>query len=96
LSNSHWGWLIRPTFWITCLWSNKAYITLSFFEVTSSEKKNSQNNLPALAYLKKVLHFMFFLAICLKKGRSNVIYPVRVRVKAKAIFCLDFLLKFAA
>jgi hypothetical protein len=30
---------------------------------------------------QKFLHFMFFLAICLKKDRSKETFPVRVRVK---------------
>jgi hypothetical protein len=37
------------------------------FKGTSSEKKNSQNNLPALAYLYKKITLMFFIAICLQK-----------------------------
>ncbi len=44
MASSHWGWPIRPTFWITCLCPYKAYIN-DVFKGTSSEKKNSQDNL---------------------------------------------------
>jgi hypothetical protein len=66
MASSHWGWPIRSTFWITCLWPNKAHKN-DVFKGTSSEKKNSQDNLPALAYFYKFLPFLFFLAICLQK-----------------------------
>jgi hypothetical protein len=86
LSNSHWGWPIRPTFWISCLWPYKAYITVNdVFKGTSSEKKNSQDNLLALAYfLKFFTLYVFRSNLPLKKGRSNVTYPVRVRVNVRA------------
>ncbi len=76
LSSSHWGWPIRPNFWISCLWPYKAYITVNdVFKGTSSEKKNSQDNLLALAYFLKFLHFMFFVAFTFKKGKVECDLP---------------------
>jgi hypothetical protein len=84
LSSSHWGWPIRPTFWISCLWPYKAYITVNdVFKGTSSKKKNSQDNLLALTYFLN-FYTVFRSNLPLKKGRSNVTYPVRDRVNVRA------------
>ncbi len=42
-------------------------------------RKNSKDNLLALAYFKK-LHFKLLISFCLKMGRSKATYPVRVGV----------------
>ncbi len=55
---------------------------MMFFKGTPSEKKNSQDDLPALAYFSKIFTLHVFLNnLPSKKGRSNVTNPVRVRVK---------------
>ena len=54
---------------------------MMFFKGTHSDKKNSQDNSAPLAYFSKFCTLNAFLSnLPSKKGRSNVTYPVRVRV----------------
>jgi hypothetical protein len=49
------------------------------FKGTPSEKKISQDDLPALAYFSKIFTLHVFLSnLPSKKGRSNVTYPVEL------------------
>ncbi len=51
------------------------------FKGAPSEKKNSQDDLPALAYFSKIFKLHIFISnLPSKKGRSNVTYPMRVSV----------------
>jgi hypothetical protein len=44
--------------------------------------KNSQDDLPVLAYFSKIFTLHVFVSnLSSKKGRSNVTYPMGVRVK---------------
>jgi hypothetical protein len=68
------------------------------FTGTRTEKKNSQDNSPALSYLfKKFTPNVFLSNLPSKEGRSNATYPVRVRVnrgqgdKSSYIFWIPFL-----
>jgi hypothetical protein len=45
-----------------------------------SEKKNQQDNLPALGYFFLNFNIMFFSNFPSKKSRSNVTYPLKGRV----------------
>jgi hypothetical protein len=79
------GWPIRPSFRL----HGFGQINLTendVFKGTSSEKKTSQDYLPALAYFLKIFTLHVFLSnLPSKKSRSNVICPVRVRVTKKII-----------
>ncbi len=58
------------------------------FKGTPSEKKNSQDNLPALTCFSKIFTLHVFLSnLPSKKGRSNVTYPVRVRDNILLMYC---------
>jgi hypothetical protein len=52
-----------------------------FFKGTSSEKKNSQDNLPTFAYTIFFTLHVFCSNLPSKKAMSYVTYPVRERVK---------------
>jgi hypothetical protein len=51
MTNSHWGWPIRPTFWTTFLLPKKTEI--DFFKGTPSEKKYSQDNFQGIHNFSK-------------------------------------------
>jgi hypothetical protein len=55
---------------------------MMFFKGTPSEKKYSQDNFRGIGNFSKIFSLHIFLSnLPSKKGRSNVTYPVRVRVK---------------
>jgi hypothetical protein len=55
-----------------------------FFKGTPSEKKYSQDNFRGIDNFSKIFSLHIFLSnLPSKKGRSNVTYPVRVRVNSE-------------